>query len=256
MFRTTFPERYVSADSTPKDTLRGEIEYDPDAVSHTPDTEAISNPWGNVVERVRPSTLRIHLLPDRHGGWTLFSEKTHQVWRRHREATARAKEARADREATLQERLQGALHWMRQRGSSSEKALRELREPEAVEVIHPTALSEAEAHQVWRDLLAGLVRQHRRWLIVHGSLLPLGALATVVPGPNIWFVYLAWRTLAHWRTAQGGSRALDEVPVRFTPEPGLDDLVELMERRMVLRRKEKIRALGERLGIEELDAAY
>ena len=223
-----------------------------------PDTEAAYNPWGNLADKpdAGAATLRIHLLPDRHGGWTLFSEKTHQVWRRHRDATQREKEARADREATLQERLQAALHWMRQRGSSSEKALRELREPKAVEVIHPTALSEAEAHQVWRDLLADLLRQHRRWLIVHGSLLPVGALATLVPGPNIWFVYLAWRTLAHWRTTQGGSRALDELPVRFTPEPGLDPLVELMERRMVLRRKEKIRALGERLGIEELDAAY
>lgn len=238
--------------------LSVDIEYDPDAVSHTFDSEAPSNPWGNVTEGAdaRSATLRIHLLPDRHGGWTLFSEKTHQIWRRHQEATRRAKEAQADREETLQERLRRALHWMRQRGSSAEKALRELREPEAVEVVHPKVLSEAEAHQVWRDLLADLVRQHRRWLIVHGSLLPLGALATVVPGPNIWFVYLAWRTLAHWRTTQGGSRALDELPVRFTPEPGLDALVELMERRMVLRRKEKIRALGERLGIEELDAAY
>lgn len=225
------------------------------AVSHAPDTEATPNPWGNVADE-RPATLRIHLLPDRHEGWTLFSEKTHQVWRRHRQATERAKAARADREATLQERLKGALHWLRQRGSSSEKALRELREPEAVEVIHPTALSEDEARRVWRGLLADLVRQHRRWLIVHGSLLPVGALATLVPGPNVWFVYLAWRTLAHWRTTQGGSRALGELPVRFTPEPGLDPLVELMERRIVLRRKEKIRALGERLGIEELDAAY
>lgn len=228
-------------------------------MSHTPDIEAAYNPWGNVADErtdERPATLRIHLLPDRHGGWTLFSEKTHQVWRRHRLETERERATRADRDQTLQERLKGVLNWLRHRGGSSEKALREMREPDAVEVIHPTSLRETEARQVWRDLLADLVRQHRRWLIVHGSLLPVGALATLVPGPNIWFVYLAWRTLAHWRTTQGGSRALGELPVRFTPEPGLDALVELMERRMVLRRKEKIRALGERLGIEELDAAY
>jgi len=218
-----------------------------------PDHTAPASPWGSLVDE-SPSTLRLHLLPDRHDGWTLFSEATHEVWRRQREERRQAQRDRED--VTLQERLRRALDWMRQRGSSSEKALRELHQPEAVEVVHPATLSPAEVRQIWRDLLADLVRRHRRLLIVHGSLLPVGALATVVPGPNIWVVYIAWRTLAHWRTAKGGTRALEELLVRFTPEPGLDPLVELMQRSLVPRRREKIRALGEQLGIPELDAAY
>jgi len=228
-------------------------------------TPAISNPWGSVAEQ-DAGTLRLHLLPERRGGgWRLFSQKSHRGQRRgedseqsaaQRSSEGSAKEGAQGEDLTWRRRLERAVEWIRRRGGVQEKVLRELREPERVEVIHPARLSEREAREIWRGRLEALVRRHRRWLIVDGSLLPLSALAALVPGPNVWFVYLAWRALAHHRTARGGVRALDELPVRFTPEPGLDELVELMERRWVLRRKQKIRALGERLGIEGLEAAY
>lgn len=227
-------------------------------------TPAISNPWGSVAEQ-DAGTLRLHLLPERRGGgWRLFSQHMHRGQRRGEDSapTATERSSEEPREGaqgevlTWRRRLQRAVEWIQRRGGAQEKVLRELHEPERVEVIHPARLSEREAREIWRGRLEILVRRHRRWLLVDGSLLPLSALAALVPGPNVWFVYLAWRALAHHRTARGGVRALEELPVRFTPEPGLDQLVELTERRWVLRRKQKIRTLGERLGIEGLEAAY
>lgn len=143
--------------------------------------------------------------------------------------------------------------WLKHRGGETERVLRELREIEGVELWYPAAMGERRARHLYRTLVEEAVERHRRWLWVDGALLPLSAVLSLVPGPNLLFAYLAWRTLGHWRSGRGGRRALSGLEVAFVPVPGLDPLLDLARRRFVLRRKARVREVGERLGVEGLE---
>lgn len=194
--------------------------------------------------------LRIYLLQRGDDGWELDSP----VLRRRRRNGGQRRNAYAEGNGAGNDRGEPsvwtrALEWIRNRGNPSEKVLRELHHPAEVEVVHPAKLDEGQAERLYQEVLEALVRRHRRWLLVNGSLLPVGVLATVVPGPNVWLAYLAWRALAHFRSQRGGSRALGELTPRFVAEPLLDRLAALQKRRLVWRRRHKLRQLRERLGL-------
>lgn len=145
------------------------------------------------------------------------------------------------------------LRWAKSRGGPSERLLREFRHPEEIAVRYPASLGEERAQAIYRALLEEAVRRHRRWLLVNGVLLPFSALLSLIPGPNLWLAYLAWRSLAHYQSRRGGRRALSDLRVAFVPDPALDPLFHLVRKRLVWRRKAKIRALGEALEIPDLE---
>lgn len=151
--------------------------------------------------------------------------------------------------------LRRSLRWIRSRGGATERVIRELRVPEAVAVVHPAGLPGHAARRIFRQRVEAAVRHHRRWLVADGVLLPVGVLLTVVPGPNLVLPYLAWRTLAHWRGQAGASRALqDDGPEStFVAEPALDPLLDLADRRFVAHRKRRLREIGDRVGLPDLD---
>lgn len=149
--------------------------------------------------------------------------------------------------------LRRAARWLEARGDATERVLKELRLPEAVEVVHPAGLPAHKARRIFRREIEQAVRRHRRWLVVDGVLLPVSVLLSIVPGPNVLLPYLAWRTLAHWRGQRGGSRALRAPDATFVADPTLDPLLDLARRRFVLHRKRRLRAIGERAGIPSLE---
>lgn len=151
--------------------------------------------------------------------------------------------------------LAAGRRWLERRGGATERVLRAVRDLETVEVWYPAVLGEPAARTRYRELVEEAVEKHGRWLLVDGVLLPLSAVLSLVPGPNLLFAYLAWRTLGHWRGRRGGARALSDLKTRFVAVPGLDPLVHLAGRRFVLRRRALARPIGERLGIEGLDRA-
>lgn len=199
------------------------------------------------------SVLSVYLLPARRKRYRLFSPTQH-------EALLPAPETAEGTEAASKG---GFFHNARatyRRATRSRTAregtLQEFRHPQRVEVHYPPHLGASEAQEVLRDLLEAEVRKHRRWLVVNSSLLPVGVVLGLVPGPNVWLAYLAWRTLAHYKTKRGAQKALAEVELKFVPAAPLDVLAGVMARRFLLHRRARVREIGNDLGIQDLDRAF
>lgn len=135
----------------------------------------------------------------------------------------------------------------------AEKMLKALEKWSRVIVYHDPELSETAARDIYRKLLEEEARKHRRWMIADGMLLPFSAILTLIPGPNLVMAYLAWRTAAHYKAQKRAKKAGQEISVQFRPLAAIGELAALQKRRFVLRRRQKIREAGEKLGIDRLD---
>lgn len=207
------------------------------------------------------AALTVYLLPTKRGRYRLLSPELEE-----RQAAGAGgsevspPEGDVSAEGSSEEAegpglVRRGLRWIRSRGGATERVLRELRLPAEVEVVHPAGLPGHAARRVYRERVEEAVRHHLRWLVVDGVLLPVGVLFSIIPGPNLLLPYLAWRTLSHWRGQSGASRALDDGDVEstFVAEPALDPLLDLSARRFTLHRKRRLREIGERAGIPDLD---
>lgn len=202
--------------------------------------------------------LTLYLLPARGDRYRLLSPELEEKLA---DAGADEPEEREEPAAVGEEEgpgrrwIRSGVRWLEARGGPTERVLKELRLPDAIEVIHPAGLPARAARRVFRERIEESVQRHRRWMVVDGALVPLSVVLSLVPGPNLILPYLAWRAAAHWRGQRGGSRALAEagLDATFVADPTLDPLLDLAERRFVLHRKRRLRAIGEAAGIPELD---
>ena len=89
----------------------------------------------------------------------------------------------------------------------------------------------------------------------NAAALPVSVPLGLIPGPNLLLGYLAFRSASHYRAKKAGERAVG-IAVEFRPEPVLAQLEDVVEVQTRFRRGERIRRLGDELGIERLDALY
>jgi hypothetical protein len=199
--------------------------------------------------------LTVFLLPTRRGRTRLVSPELEEELAAGIEHDAGDPAADSDSDSGLRRAWRAGMRWLKARGGATERVLEELRLPEEVEVVHPAGLPGHAARRIYRRKVEESVTHHRRWLLVDGALLPLSVVLSLVPGPNLLLPYLAWRTVSHWRGQAGGARALgeSELDVTFVADPELDPLLDLAEKRFVLHRKRRLREIGERVGIPDLD---
>lgn len=214
-------------------------------------------------------SLTVYLLPAKRGRYRLVApELEEELAARSEEdgpetaepgrepASDPSPEPGADGEGSgLRRAWRVGVRWLETRGGATERVLKGLRVPEQVDVVHPEGLPRHAARRIYRRKVEESVRRHRRWLLVDGALLPVSVLFSLVPGPNVLLPYLAWRALSHWRGQAGGTRSLDasEVDVTFVAAPELDPLLDLAEKRFVPGRRRRLREIGERVGIPDLD---
>ena len=97
--------------------------------------------------------------------------------------------------------------------------------------------------------------KHRKWMWVNAAALPASVPLGLIPGPNLLLGYLAFRSVSHYRAKKAGERAAG-LEVVFRPESLLAELEEVLALRSPFGRAERIRRLGDKLGIEALDALY
>ena len=140
--------------------------------------------------------------------------------------------------------------------SVREELLAELREDSKLIVRYPSEIGAERARVALRQLLEGYRRKHRRWMIANGALLPLGVVLTLVPGPNVFAAYMAWRTLAHYRAGRGSRAALASGDVRFEADEVLDLLAAVRRARFRPGRRRRTRDIGLTLGVPDLDRLY
>ena len=108
---------------------------------------------------------------------------------------------------------------------------------------------------MYDGLIQAAIEKHGKWMVANAAVLPLSVPLSLVPGPNLLLVYLAWRSVSHYRSRKAGQRAT-ELTIVFVPETVLSELAELLQQRRLFRRKRRIRKLGEGLGLINLDQAY
>lgn len=134
------------------------------------------------------------------------------------------------------------------------KTLGEL-EKEPIRIHYPSSTSAENARRVYRELVEEEIRKHRKWMIASTAALPASVPLSLIPGPNVLLGYLAWRSVVHYRSKKAGERAA-AIELDFVPDTTLSELETVVREQTRFRRRERIRKLGERLGLEQLDEAY
>lgn len=195
--------------------------------------------------------MDLYLLPRKHGEYLLFS-KEFQKGEEEMPQESRPPEKRHK----FWIFLKSTYKVFTEKGRRSEAILKKAAKDTYIEIHYPSHLSEEEANEIFDRLIAAQVKKHKRWLIVNGALLPVSVLFSIVPGPNLLLAYLSWRTLAHYQSKKGGEKAASELAISLTPENQLYSLDKVINKRLSLNRKKKIRRIGEALGIDSLDDLY
>lgn len=137
-------------------------------------------------------------------------------------ARARASyhEAVARAEAGGRDWLSQAISFLRRGVDPSEPLLHALRTASRIEVLFPPQAGLRRTRRYLRRFLRVRLAAHRLGLLLNVALLPLTALLTLLPGPNVFFFWNAYRLLAHALCGSGASHALAQIPrIRFTPGP-------------------------------------
>lgn len=192
--------------------------------------------------------MRVFLLPTRDGSGRLHSPDLPE-----REPEPPGPDASAG--ARWLSRARGAYRWLTSGRRRREALVRTLGDVERIRIAFPSSWSEARARETYDTLLRDTVEKHRRWMWWNAAALPASLPLGLIPGPNLLLGYLALRSAAHYRAKKAGERAIG-LEVAFRPEPLLAQLEDLLTVRTSFRRAERIRRLGEELGIERLDALY
>lgn len=191
--------------------------------------------------------MNIYLLPRKRGRYMLFSPEFQEP-----DEAGQA----PGKQRMLWRRLKAGYKAITEKRRRSEAILINAAKTGRITLHYPENFSAGEANEIFDKLLAAQIKKHKRWLMVNGALLPLSVLFSIVPGPNLLLAYLAWRTLAHYRGKKGGEKALSELEIVLTPQNQLYKLDKLINKRISLNRRGRIRQIGESLGIERLDKLY
>jgi hypothetical protein len=99
-----------------------------------------------------------------------------------------------------------------------------LRHAESLKLVHPVSLDQQEVETRFRGFLAFRANKHKRWMIIDGALALLGSLLTPIPGPNVFFLYPAVRTLSHYLALRGILKAQRLKLLTFEAESVIDQI--------------------------------
>jgi len=188
--------------------------------------------------------MRIYLLPRKGGKYILYSTEF-QIEKDERNNPQESRKR-------FWKLIKSGYKTATAKREHSERLLKEMKSITQMTVYYPANLMEKEAEEIYQQVINAQVKKHKRWLIVDGALLPISAIFTLVPGPNVLMAYLAWRTLAHYKTKKGGEKAASELEIPFVKDPQLERLYEIVNKRFAFNQAAKIKAVGEEIGIVNL----
>ena len=192
--------------------------------------------------------MDVHLLPRRNGEYFLYSGEIQPATTDPPAVTDAPVRRALSHARRVYERVSG-------RRRRRELLLKSLGEIERVRIHHPSAISEAQARSVYDALIQAAIDKHGKWMVANAAAVPISVPLSLIPGPNVLLGYLAWRSVSHYQSRKAGLRAT-ELPIDFVPEAVLSELADLLQRRILFRRKRRIRKLGEELGLVNLDEVY
>jgi hypothetical protein len=154
-------------------------------------------------------------------------------------------------------RVQHAYAALEQRFDYQENVCATLRHATELLILHSPNLDSEEAGERFLRFLDQCRRKHSRWFWVDLVLALLGSLLTPIPGPNVFFLYPAARSLGHYFALSGTRKARQLEVVSYRVEPRLnrikeqlshlDQVSQEIEELQELYGFSKLRALLERL---------
>ena len=116
-------------------------------------------------------------------------------------------EPETGRIARLRYRLHTAYESLRRRFDYQENVCATLRHASSLRLVHPASISCEEARMRLNTFFSARIGKHRRWTFIDAIVALFGILLTPVPGPNVFFLYPAVRSLSHYLAMRGIQRA-------------------------------------------------
>jgi hypothetical protein len=108
------------------------------------------------------------------------------------------------------------LERLEARRDPSEPLLRQMRTAPEIVLLHPEGLSASLVRRRFLRFLRRRARAHTRGIALNVVLLPVTAAMAILPGPNVFFAWNAYRLITHILARQGARRVLrGECPLRM-----------------------------------------
>jgi hypothetical protein len=126
-------------------------------------------------------------------------------------------------------KVQHAYAALEQRFDYQENVCATLRHATELLILHSPNLDSDEAGERFVRFLDRCRRKHARWFWVDLVLALLGSLLTPIPGPNVFFLYPAARSLGHYFALSGTRKARQLEVVSYKVEPRLTRIRENLE---------------------------
>lgn len=109
--------------------------------------------------------------------------------------------------ARLRYRLHTSYESLKRRFDYQENVCATLRHAASLKMVHPASVSCEEARKRLETFFDEKASKHRRWTIIDAIVAMFGVLLTPVPGPNVFFLYPAVRSLSHYLALRGVRRS-------------------------------------------------
>jgi hypothetical protein len=146
--------------------------------------------------------------------------------------------------------VRAAYRKIRHKFDYQENVCSTLRHAPSLRLVHPASYDRDEVRERFRSFLQFRERKHRRWMIIDGVLALLGSLLTPIPGPNVFFLYPAVRTLSHYLALRGVRKSQSLKLLTFEAESVIDRIQQNLKN---LDNVEKeIRELENRFDLQDL----
>ena len=91
---------------------------------------------------------------------------------------------------------------------AEQRLLWHMRRQSTARLVHPSDMDASRALSIMRAGLQADFEKHRRWFVVNCVLFALGALLTLLPGPNLVAYYFAFRLVGHFLSMRGARQGL------------------------------------------------
>lgn len=140
--------------------------------------------------------------------------------------------------------MRWAAEWI-----AEQRLLWQLRGKDAVCLVYPDDIPEAEARQLLKQSLQRDWERHRFWLAIDSvGLIASGALI-LVPGPNVLGYYFLVRTAGHYLSLRGARQGLTKVTWSVQPHADLTALRAIVNQSPD-QREDRVRAIAHTLRLE------
>jgi len=150
----------------------------------------------------------------------------------------------------LKHKVRAAYETLRHKFDYQENVCSSLRHATSLKIVHPESIDPEDVEKRVASFLSARSRKHKRWMIIDGVLALFGSLLTPIPGPNIFFLYPAVRSLSHYLALRGVRKAQRLKMFTFEAESVIDRVQQNIEN--LDKAEGQIRELEKRFDVRSL----